>query len=201
LAYLLRAGTSLEGIARTLIPNFSFVEAAKPPLRRFVVSRPHYAASLVKVFINGNLSIGQDAFLKLTPGKQPDSLGKATKDDKNKKNSINTAGQTNVAPAAPAASFEELTEVRARILMLEKEVKEQSKQGYLLAGVAVWLVFSTVASFVRECSPYLHYFLIGNGVMGAIIMWHLVTHLRPDNNPKKIRRKKAVQEGNGDKRC
>jgi predicted unusual protein kinase regulating ubiquinone biosynthesis (AarF/ABC1/UbiB family) len=36
LAYILRAGSSLEGIARTLKPDFSFIEAVKPLVRRLI---------------------------------------------------------------------------------------------------------------------------------------------------------------------
>lgn len=182
LAYLLRAGSSLEGIARTLKPNFSFVEAAKPPLKKWVMSRPHYAASLVKVFIDGNLSIGQDAFLKLTNRKSSETSTKTTKDDKVSKISAKPPA---VDLAASAAHHEEIVDLRARIFMLENRLKEHSKQRRLLAAMGLWLVFSTTASFVPECRPYVTYFLIGNGVMGAIIMWHLVIHLRPEIGPKK----------------
>jgi predicted unusual protein kinase regulating ubiquinone biosynthesis (AarF/ABC1/UbiB family) len=190
LAYLLRAGSSLEGIARTLRPNFSFVEAAKAPLKKWVMSRPYYAASLVKVFINGNLNIGQEAFLKLANGKPSEAATKLAskpapkpaKDDKPSKVSAKPPGAA-VAPLVP--NSEEFAGLRSRIFMLENQLKEQGKQRYLLAALGVWLVFSTSASFVPECGPYVTYFLVGNGVMGAIIMWHLVRHLRPDNGPKK----------------
>ncbi len=182
LAYLMRTGTSLEGIARTLKPNFSFVEAAKAPLKKWVMSRPHYAASLVKVFINGNLNIGQEAFLKLTNGKPAEVVSKPAKDERPSKASAKPL-TASAPPLIPKS--EELTELRSRIFMLENQLKEQGKQRYFLAAMGVWLVFSTSASFVPECGPYLTYFLIGNGVMGAIIMWHLVRHLRPDNGPKK----------------
>lgn len=44
LAYLLRAGTSLEGIARTLQPNFNFVEAAKPFLKKWLTMTSSFRA-------------------------------------------------------------------------------------------------------------------------------------------------------------
>ncbi|SRR5579875_25676 len=39
LAYLLRTGSSLEGVARTLRPNFSFARAARPFLTRWAIER------------------------------------------------------------------------------------------------------------------------------------------------------------------
>ncbi len=194
LAYLLRAGSSLEGIARTLKPNFSFVEAAKPPLKKWVMSRPHYAASLVKVFINGNLSIGQDAFLKITNAKTSGDNSKQTKDDKPGKIASKSVA---VGSGAPSVNNEELTELESRVLTLENQLRQQALQRYLLAALALWLVVSTTATFVPECGRHVNYFLIGNGVMGAIIMWRLVCYLRPNNVPNK----KVILEGNGDKRC
>jgi len=183
LAYLLRAGTSLEGIARTLKPNFSFVEAAKPALKRWMLSRPQQASSLVKVFINGNLAIGRDVFLKLANGKSSETQTKATKNEKPGK--LAQAKPTAAPATPPAADQEELIELRSRIFMLENQLEIQSKQRYVLGAMALWLVFSTTAGFLPQCVQYANYFLIGNGVMGAIIMWHLVTHLRPDKSPTK----------------
>ncbi|MBZ0185276.1 MAG: AarF/ABC1/UbiB kinase family protein, partial [Candidatus Obscuribacterales bacterium] len=54
LAYLLRTGSSLEGIARTLHPNFSFVEAAKPSLKKWILNRPDQAAQVLKLMASGN---------------------------------------------------------------------------------------------------------------------------------------------------
>lgn len=39
LAYLIRAASSLEGLARTLQPNFSFVAAARPVLKRWLAEK------------------------------------------------------------------------------------------------------------------------------------------------------------------
>ncbi len=183
LAYLLRAGTSLEGIARTLKPNFSFVEAAKPPLKRWLMSRPHQASSLVKIFINGNLAIGREAILKIANGKSSETQTKSTKNDKPGK--LSQAKPTAFPATPPAANQEELTELRSRVVMLENQLKFQANQRYILGAMAVWMVFSTAAVFLPQTGPYATYFLIGNGVMGAIIMWHLVTHLRPDKSPTK----------------
>jgi predicted unusual protein kinase regulating ubiquinone biosynthesis (AarF/ABC1/UbiB family) len=182
LAYLLRAGTSLEGIARTLKPNFSFVEAAKPPLKKWVMSRPHHAASLVKVFINGNLSIGQEVLSKLANGKPSDAQTKPTKSDKPGK----IASKPTAVLSAPASgNSEELSDLKSRIFMLENQLNAQAKERYMLAAMALWLLFSAVLGIPSQLHPYVIYFLIGNGVMGAIIMWHLVKHLRLDKTPTK----------------
>jgi predicted unusual protein kinase regulating ubiquinone biosynthesis (AarF/ABC1/UbiB family) len=56
LAYLLKALSSIEGIARTLKPNFSFVEAAKPALRRWLLLSPAGPSILVKLLFNNESS-------------------------------------------------------------------------------------------------------------------------------------------------
>ncbi|MBS1998283.1 MAG: AarF/ABC1/UbiB kinase family protein, partial [Cyanobacteria bacterium SZAS LIN-2] len=55
LAYLLRTGSSLEGIARSLHPNFSFVEAAKPVVKRWALANPAQAYLALGYLTQGKL--------------------------------------------------------------------------------------------------------------------------------------------------
>jgi predicted unusual protein kinase regulating ubiquinone biosynthesis (AarF/ABC1/UbiB family) len=157
LAYLLRAGTTLEGIARTLRPNFSFVEASKPALKKWILSRPANAASLLKVIFN----ITDDKLLKLSQGK-------------NKNGARIEAEEVKFA----AANLQELSDLKAKVYLLETQMRAQEQKRLQLICLSVWLLAFPliVASFanIPELSSYANYFLIGNGVMGAIIMWHLV---------------------------
>lgn len=184
LAYVLRAGTSLEGIARTLRPNFSFVEAAKPALKKWVMSKPHAAASVVKVFINGNLKIGEEVILKLANGKPADQQTKSTKVEKPSK----IAGAKPVVPALSPpvpSNSDELSEMKARIHMLETRLKDESSERWRFGAIGMVILFSTGIALLPVCRPYLHYFLIGNGVMGAIIIWHLMTNIGLDKSSTK----------------
>ena len=68
LAYLLRAGSSVEGIARTLQPDFSFVEAAKPFIQRWLLSKPTAFGALLKIFLQYSREAYRSGTEKLTNG-------------------------------------------------------------------------------------------------------------------------------------
>jgi predicted unusual protein kinase regulating ubiquinone biosynthesis (AarF/ABC1/UbiB family) len=183
LAYVLRAGTSLEGIARTLKPNFSFVEAAKPALKKWILNRPGQAASLIKAFFNGNLSLSEEVILKLSPGKSRDELKK----DKPKNVSKSKEGAKQLTVVT--AQSEEISELKVKVDLLESQQKAlllAQAEGYRnVTFIAFWLLLSAIPTFVPISRPLDHYFLVGNGVMGAIIMWHLVRHSRLARSSKK----------------
>lgn len=173
LAYLLRAGSTLEGIARTLKPNFSFVEASKPSLKKWILSRPGNAAALLKVFFNGNLRLSEDAVLKIASGKSPlRSVHVKGTESKNK------SEPTSVDAKIARENLDEIEALKSKVYLLETQVKSRSEKGVNLIFLALWLLafavtFATL-TFLPEYRPYANIFLIGNGVMGAIIMWHLV---------------------------
>lgn len=177
LAYLLRSGTTLEGIARTLRPNFSFVEAAKPALKKWILSRPANAATLLKVIFN----ITDDKLLKLAPGK-------------NKNGARVEAEEVKFA----AANLQEVSDLKAKVYLLETQMKAQEQKTRQLISLSLWLlvfplIIATFAN-IPEYRSYANYFLIGNGVMGAIIMWHLVA---PDSL---ARRSKNSGQSRGQRR-
>ncbi len=177
LAYLLRSGTTLEGIARTLRPNFSFVEAAKPALKKWILSRPANAATLLKVIFN----ITDDKLLKLAPGK-------------NKNGARVEAEEVKFA----AANLQEVSDLKAKVYLLETQMRAQEQKTRQLISLCLWLlvfplIIATFAN-IPEYRSYANYFLIGNGVMGAIIMWHLVA---PDSL---ARRSKNSGQSRGQRR-
>jgi hypothetical protein len=65
-----------------------------------------------------------------------------------------------------------------QIYLLETRLEKSVRLHKILSRSALLaLVFSSlflIASFLGDYRSYAHYFLIGNGVMGAIILWHLV---------------------------
>ena len=125
LAYVLRAGSSLEGIARTLRPNFSFVEAAKPALKNWVLSRPGTAASLLKVIFNGNLSLSDDRILKLAPGKNQDTET-APRWPKRKNGHKNAIEPEEVK--IQVVNQEELEALKEKVYLLETQIKEEKEK-------------------------------------------------------------------------
>lgn len=196
LAYLIRAGTTLEGIARTLVPNFSFVEASKPALRKWVLSRPSTASSLLKVFFNGNMSKSDDRLFKSTPGKMSE-IDLASKRLKTKNESPSSGNEVN----SVAINADEIDELKAKVYLLETQAKSESQKrilaAWLVVSVAIGnIVFMSLANN-RESSSYAYYFWIGNGVMGAIIIWQLVA---PDSLARRSKKSGQSRE-HGDRRC
>jgi hypothetical protein len=65
-----------------------------------------------------------------------------------------------------------------QIYLLETDLRKSARLLTTLCwsalGTLVFCALLLVATFVPNYRPYTHYFLIGNGVMGAIILWHLV---------------------------
>lgn len=134
LAYLLRAGSSLEGIARTLKPNFSFVAAARPVLRRWTMDQTSFLGSLLLGEIrnsNGN-----------NDGRYPEIV-RLSEDD--------------------GVRAVELQHSQAR---LEKAMR--------LVFLSLFLVSMAMLFLGTTITPEYHslsrYILIGNGLLGAIII-------------------------------
>ncbi len=234
LAYLLRAGSSVEGIARTLQPEFSFVEAAKPFIQRWLLSKPTAFGALLKIFLKYSREAYRTGTERLTSGSGIFGFGKKRIKSHNLETqrtqpihqreplSNKTTGQ---APAG--GDFKSIKVDDSHIhstsqsnnvgekksgnsltsdppedwligssgeanLALERDRQNQQRQIYLLetrleksvrllmvlgCSAVGSLVFSSlflIASFLADYRSYAHYFLIGNGVMGAIILWHLV---------------------------
>jgi predicted unusual protein kinase regulating ubiquinone biosynthesis (AarF/ABC1/UbiB family) len=288
LAYLLRAGSSLEGIARTLQPNFSFIEAGKPFIQRWLLSKPSALGPLLKVFFR----YGQEAYrkgesaspntiarspvrnlssgaTKNTNGNRSTNFARTTgngktnqnirakrtlptssspaseavrsvpksfhshptvdkpiekssgssakdsvtnssttlpvlannatvgatstssvnKDDADKQSNLpknnfestkETVAKSKLSAESTKTSFslDDVESLREQLYLLETTVKRGAHQQIRLSICSLVILFLStlicVASFLPEYRSYATYFLIGNGVMGAIIMWHLV---------------------------
>ncbi len=202
LAYLLRAGSSLEGIARTLDPNFSFVEAAKPSLKRLLLSSPDQAQEAMKLV--------QGEYSNVLRGLWNRFLGHMVKSNKEFANkepgknksqsSIAKSSQTNLKalpqspPEEPAiqedlsvkqtvsndlpSESDEIRQLKVELTRLESEVKaqKQSKMTYLTDSL--WfLAFAGLyagASLLPDTKEFAPLFLIGNGIMVAKILVTLV---------------------------
>ncbi|HEY9683148.1 MAG TPA: AarF/UbiB family protein [Oculatellaceae cyanobacterium] len=228
LAYLLRAGSSVEGIARTLQPEFSFVEAAKPFIQRWLLSRPSAFGALLKIFLKYSAEAYRTSAERLTSGSGLFGFGKrkeksgqeipraqptrsTAQEAANKgisarpSSSEKTPPRVTSLPAQPTATSvtplslpdaepEDVpaTTIDSATQALERDCQNQQRQIYLLetrlgksvrlqmivgwsaAGALVFSSLFLIASFLADYRSYAHLFLIGNGVMGAIILWHLV---------------------------
>jgi hypothetical protein len=234
LAYLLRAGSSVEGIARTLQPEFSFVEAAKPFIQRWLLSKPMAFGALLKIFLKYSREAYRSGTERLTSGsgifgfgkkrgkshnpepqrtqpiRQKDQLPnritgqaptsgdlKSIKVDNSDVHSTSLSSNVGERRSGNSISSDPPEDWQTgssgeENLALERDRQNQQRQIYLLetrleksvrllmvlgCSAVGSLVFSSlflIASFLADYRSYAHYFLIGNGVMGAIILWHLV---------------------------
>lgn len=183
LAYLLRAGSTIEGIARTLQPNFSFVEAAKPALKKWIMNRPQQAVPLLRLFYGGNVTLLEESLSKLSGAHDlPQSSQNALK----KGARITNSG----SPKALEASIKEtqaadlhmknqVANLSQRLQLLETRLSANKRKrlglSLLSAALCIFDLAYIGSTQITEIRPLAPYFLIGNGVMVAIIMWHLVT--------------------------
>jgi len=167
LAYLIRTGTSLEGVARTLHPNFSFVEAAKPSLRKWILNKPDQAANVLKLMGTEYASAIKVAWMKLIGGKSLDnslSFLQPPQQSKNQADKNRSSSATNVSSQKSSPTFftpqedvkplqdkadadremhallEQLDQVKSRVNTLEKEIGEFAQNRVNLLVQSLWLL-------------------------------------------------------------
>jgi predicted unusual protein kinase regulating ubiquinone biosynthesis (AarF/ABC1/UbiB family) len=167
LAYLIRTGTALEGVARTLHPNFSFVEAAKPSLRKWILNKPDQAANVLKLMGGEYATAIKAAWMKLIGAKTLDnslsflhSTSQSKKESEKNRSSSGTSStsssksssafftQEDVKPSHEkteidhemTALLEQLDQVKSRVNTLEKEIGDFAKNRVNLLVQSMWLL-------------------------------------------------------------
>lgn len=183
LAYLLRAGSTIEGIARTLQPNFSFVEAAKPALKKWIMNRPQQAVPLLRLFYGGNVTLLEESLSKLSGTHDlPQSSQNAPKKGARITNSGTQKALEASMKETQAADLQlknQVANLSHRLQLLETRLSANKRKrlglSLLSAALCVFDLLYIASTQITEIRPLAPYFLIGNGVMVAIIMWHLVT--------------------------
>lgn len=214
LAYLLRTGSSLEGIARSLHPNFSFVEAARPSVRKWALANPAQAYLALGYLTQGKLFgqrgvFSQEGLVRLFSGAGSGS-GNSREESKDKNERKLPAATSRLAAGASSAStararldqeaelqreltrrHQEISKLEGQIYNLSREVKELSKNRVnLLWIVLFWFCLSLCywgISNQTSSRQFSEYFLIGNGVMVAIIIWQIVRPLGTTNRKRSDR--------------
>lgn len=192
LAYLLRAGSSLEGIARTLKSDFSFVAAVRPVMTRWALQQG--IETLAK---NGKLlTFAQLAFNEIrasvkqpasnaapeqaTNGRAPAPASKLQIDTRPKMSgktpSNNIGGVNNAVQHSSTqrpAVIEKCSGCTKHADYIHKLHQKLSTTYTLLALNLVISVLALIAPFVSSwiSRPISLYFVIGNCVLGAIIFW------------------------------
>jgi predicted unusual protein kinase regulating ubiquinone biosynthesis (AarF/ABC1/UbiB family) len=183
LAYLLRAGSSLEGIARTLKPDFSFVEAVKPVMTKWALHQG--IESLAK---SGKLlEFAEFAFQELRATLK--TKGEAQIEEKKAALLSRMRSQTKPAAAnlvspppiidrAPPDKCGKCEQRDEEIPKLRRRLKQAQ------ALMFCWFVLSTamivsLASVASSSYGQLSLgILIGFSILGAIIFWKFTTLLK-----------------------
>lgn len=147
LAYLIRTNVILEGIARTLEPDFSFVEAARPCLNRWL-----FEEKWRRGFDLGGII---------------QSISGA---------SVSSSSKSN--PAKDLSEKEPISFQVTKVTSLEDELKTVKQKAKSIATLAILQLLLNLwgcqTYFAAKNHLDTNYFLIGNGLMGAIILWKLL---------------------------
>jgi predicted unusual protein kinase regulating ubiquinone biosynthesis (AarF/ABC1/UbiB family) len=190
LAYLIRTGVTLEGIARTLKSDFSFIEAAKPSLKRWLVSQPSQAAGLLSLLYRKKVTLGEGGTKLFTSAKtleQSQNLPFA----KNR-SALNGAHERedNALVGNNMGIDSKADQIGRRLATLEAELKEQSQRarrtGILVVCQLLLNLYYWQANLATKNGSFENYFLIGNGLMGAIILWQMA---KPGSLLKRLRKR------------
>lgn len=214
LAYLLRTGSSLEGIARSLHPNFSFVEAAKPVVKRWALANPAQAYLALGYLTQGKL-FGQkgvfteERLLRLFgSGKsgegETDKPGKAfSGDDRRRTNRVKPGRE--VAKISQedeenqkemSRRLQEIRKMEAQIYILKRDLRSLSKNRVNLLVIALLWIFMSliywgITYYNGQRHQFSEYFLIGNGVMVALIIWQIQRPLDLASHRKRVDRSRG----------
>lgn len=167
LAYLIRTGTALEGVARTLHPNFSFVEAAKPSIRKWILNKPDQAANVLKLMGGEYANALKAAWLKLVNAKTLDNSLSFLQTNHPAKTQSEKSRSSSAVPATLAAKqpsvfftqedvktpaekgeidlemsalLQQLDQVKSRVNTLEKEIGEFAQNRVNLLVQSMWLL-------------------------------------------------------------
>ncbi len=199
LAYLLRTGSSLEGIARSLHPNFSFVEAAKPSVKKWALANPAQAYFALGYLTRGKLFgqkgvFSEEGLVRLfssTNAGEESATGKLLPRGNKTKSGLKTGSVSQSELELQKEHGRRLQEIRkleTQIYILDREVKSLSKNRVNLLWTALmWFSLSLVFWGITSASSgrqFTEYYLIGNGVMVAIIVWQIVRPLGMANRKR-----------------
>jgi len=214
LAYLLRTGSSLEGIARSLHPNFSFVEAAKPVVKRWALANPAQAYLALGYLTQGKLFGQKGVFTEerllriFSSGKTADSdhsiSGKSHTSDnprrpakaKNSRETAKTGQDDDESQKELSRRLQEVRKLEAQIYILKRDLRSLSKNRVNLLLIALLWIFMSLAYwgityYNGQRHQFSEYFLIGNGVMVALIIWQIQRPLDLASHRKRVDRSRG----------
>lgn len=183
LAYILRAGSSLEGIARTLKQDFSFIQAVRPVVRKLVT-------------LEGLESLSTLQGLMQLAGLAVSGLSKRVQA---RDEHSNGNGSSKMLPAAPAKTLPCRKCVRQAgdIKRLKSIVFSTSFIGITYVTISTGTLISFNPGILTNYQMPGFYFVIGNIILGGIMIWKLIRLSKW--SPKGTASDEA--QTNGDKKC
>lgn len=194
LAYLLRTASTLEGIARSLHPNFSFVEAAKPTVKKWALANPAQAYLALGYLTQGKLFgqrgiFSEEGVLKLFQSKSQSASEASERELSQKLKGLSRKAEPLRSSKSEKTELElrerelsqrlqEIRKLEAHLYILKREVKtlRKNRVKLLITVLAACVVSLCYWSFTPKTGipQYFEFFLIGNGAMVAISIWQLV---------------------------
>jgi len=189
LAYILRAGSSLEGIARTLKPDFSFISAVRPLVKRLIAMEGLEALSTF------------DGLMQLA-GLAVNGLKRVSNREENQHSLSSSGNSQKLLPAQTVDAKKTGVCRKCARQVRDLRVLKKSLANFSYIGLG-YVTISTASLFLlnpRILTNYREtgfYMVIGNIILGGIMFWKLI-HLSKWN-PKSIAASEA--QVNGEKKC
>jgi predicted unusual protein kinase regulating ubiquinone biosynthesis (AarF/ABC1/UbiB family) len=205
LAYLLRTGSSLEGIARTLHPNFSFVEAAKPVVKRWALANPAQAYLALGYLTQGKI-FGQKGvfteerlhrlFSSNKAGDEATPTSKSLNRSKTGREVAKLGPEDDETQKELSRRLQEIRKMEGQIYILKRDLQSLSKNRVnLLVMALLWifmsLIYWGITYYNGQRHQFSEYFLIGNGVMVALIIWQIQRPLDLASHRKRVDRSRG----------
>lgn len=184
LAYILRAGSSLEGIARTLKEDFSFISAVRPVVRRLVA-------------IEGLESISTLQGLMQLAGLAVSGLSKRVQ---SRDDHANSNGQSNKLLAAPPKKplpCRKCVRQAGDLKRLKSIVSNTSFIGITYITISTGTMISINPGILTNYQMPGFYLVIGNIILGGIMIWKLIRLSKWSPKATASEEKQA----NGDTKC
>lgn len=188
LAYILRAGSALEGIARTLKSDFSFSQAVRPVIRKLVAMEGMESLSTLE----GLMQLAGLAVSGLKRGaRETAEIARSVRSPKK-----NAAEENPVLPGAPA----ECSKCRKHVVDKKRIAKQLRMVGWIgigYTGLSLGTILLLNTTFLANYASPGFYLVIGNIILGGIMIWKFATLLRGSSNSTLS----DHGQRNGEKKC
>lgn len=177
LAYLIRTAVTLEGVTRILKSDFSFSQAAKPSLKRWLMRQPSRARGLLSLLYRKKVTLSEETQSLASNAKILEKQSIVAYRQQVHSENEPFICQDGSLLSNNSEGAERLGENSTPIVVFGSELKGQFQQ-LRWVGLLVFLQFLFNICYCQPGSISQNildskHFLIGNGLMGAIILWQL----------------------------